>query len=97
MPDGEPYTAGQRLFNMLQNSQLLATVPSWSELVQSTQEEFETIARDTRFKPWLQRLDNRQQEQIRFSRVYANNFHHGADGHNSMMIIAKLADMLDEV
>lgn len=34
--------------------------------------------------------------QISFSRIYADDFHHGADGHNNMLIIAKLADKLDE-
>lgn len=40
-------------------------------------------------------FDERQKSQINFSRLYAADYHHGADGHNNMMIIAKMADLLD--
>jgi hypothetical protein len=45
----------------------------------------------------LEILDERQQKQVAFSREYAKNYGHGADGHNNMLIIAKLADELDRV
>lgn len=45
---------------------------------------------------WFNELETRQQDQVRFSRLYARDFHHGADGHNNMMIIARLAEKLDE-
>lgn len=46
---------------------------------------------------WFDEFDERQQQQIRFSRLYAREFHHGANGHNDMMIIAKMAELLDEL
>jgi hypothetical protein len=39
-------------------------------------------------------FDARQQRQIEFALTYANDFHHGADGHNSMMIIARLVEAI---
>lgn len=44
---------------------------------------------------WFDQFDERQKKQIEFAILYAEQFHHGADGHNSMMIIAKLVDLLD--
>jgi hypothetical protein len=44
---------------------------------------------------WLTHFDDRQREQIAFSRLYARDFNHGADGHNSMLIIARMAELLD--
>lgn len=46
---------------------------------------------------WFEKFDERQQQQIRFSRLYAREFHHGANGHNDMMIIAKMAELMDEM
>lgn len=46
---------------------------------------------------WLSLLDDRQRREIELSIVYARDFHHGTDGHNAKMIIAKLAEMLDAV
>lgn len=46
-------------------------------------------------RKWRNELDERQNHHIDFSVMYANQFHHGADGHNSMMLIAKLAGLLD--
>lgn len=43
---------------------------------------------------WLNEFDERQRKQIEFSAIYENDFHHGANGHNDMMIIAKMARML---
>jgi hypothetical protein len=45
---------------------------------------------------WLLNLFNeRERAEIRFSILYAQRFHHGTDGHNAKMIIAKLAELLD--
>lgn len=46
---------------------------------------------------WLAQFDERQQKTIQFARLYAADFGHGADGHNNMMVIAKLAALLDEM
>jgi hypothetical protein len=46
---------------------------------------------------WLTHFDDRQRKQIAFSRLYARDFGHGATGHNDMLIIAKMAELLDGV
>lgn len=45
---------------------------------------------------WMQELDERQQKEIRFATIYARQFGHGTDGHNRLLLIAKLSDMLDK-
>ncbi len=45
---------------------------------------------------WEKLLDGRQRAEIAFAKFYARNFHHGTDGHNRLMLIARLADLLDE-
>lgn len=45
---------------------------------------------------WNDLFDERQKKEIAFSRIYANDFNHGTDGHNAKVIIAKMADLLDE-
>lgn len=45
---------------------------------------------------WRTQFDARQRTQIKLSQLYAADFHHGADGHNNMMIIAQMAAALDE-
>jgi len=45
---------------------------------------------------WHKLFDERQLKEIAFSRHYAKNYAHGTDGHNAKIIIAKLADLLDE-
>lgn len=44
---------------------------------------------------WLGLLDDRQRMEIELSMLYARDFHHGTDGHNAKMLIAKMAQMLD--
>lgn len=44
---------------------------------------------------WKQYFTLREMKQIRFSQIYFNEFFHGADGHNAMMIIAKLVGLLE--
>jgi hypothetical protein len=47
---------------------------------------------------WLRdRFDERSFTQIVFSVFYAESFHHGADGHNSMLIIARLIGIIREL
>jgi len=45
---------------------------------------------------WLRRLDERQQGLVANARLYANNDPAGMPGHQLALIVAKLADMLDE-
>lgn len=48
------------------------------------------------FRYWLNKLDERQQKEIRFAEVYAEEFHHGTNGHNQLILIAQLAQLLDD-
>jgi hypothetical protein len=45
---------------------------------------------------WMNELDERQQKELMFARMYAKDFAHGTDGHHRLLLIAKLAAMLDE-
>lgn len=45
---------------------------------------------------WKQYFTVRELKQIRFSQIYFNEFTHGADGHNNMVIIAKLVGLLED-
>ncbi len=40
-------------------------------------------------------LDERQQNEVRFNKMYANKFNHGTDGHNPRILIAILAKTID--
>lgn len=48
-------------------------------------------------RKWRDLLDERQNAEITFSELYARDFHHGTDGHNAKMLIAKLAEMLNGI
>ncbi len=45
---------------------------------------------------WMSELDERQQKEVLFARVYAEDFSHGTDGHNRLLLVNKLAQLLDE-
>lgn len=46
---------------------------------------------------WFSRFDERQQKEIVWAFLYAGgSFGHGTVGHNQLMIIAKMADMLNK-
>jgi hypothetical protein len=44
---------------------------------------------------WRDFFDERGKKQISFAAIYARDYHHGADGHNNMLIIAEMAKLLD--
>lgn len=44
---------------------------------------------------WMSQLDERQQAEVRFAKEYAATYHHGTDGHHRLMLIAKMAWMMD--
>lgn len=47
---------------------------------------------------WKQFFDERQLKQIKWSQLYAGDeFRHGDDGHNAKLIIAKMAELLDQI
>lgn len=43
---------------------------------------------------WFAKLDERQQNEVLFAIVYEAHFSHGTDGHNRLLLISKLVDML---
>lgn len=45
---------------------------------------------------WQKLLDQRQKDEVALARFYAQGTKHGTDGHNRLMLIAKMADMLDD-
>lgn len=40
-------------------------------------------------------IDERQRKEVAFSELYAAEFNHGTTGHNQLMLIARLAELLD--
>jgi hypothetical protein len=47
---------------------------------------------------WPQLLDDRQRKELELARLYdTDDFRHGTDGHNRLLLIAKLASLLDRV
>jgi hypothetical protein len=47
-------------------------------------------------RDWRGQLDQRQNKEVDFCQLYLRDFAHGTDGHNAKIIIAKLAQLLDE-
>lgn len=45
---------------------------------------------------WTEQLDERQRKEVALARFYVANFNHGTPGHNHYVLIAKLAEMLNE-
>lgn len=54
-----------------------------------------TATNDLKNYEWFDEFDERQQKEIELALVYAEHFHHGTDGHNAKMIIAKLVELLE--
>lgn len=44
---------------------------------------------------WHNLLDDRQFKEVIFATFYAQNFNHGTAGHNRLLLIAKLASIID--
>lgn len=44
---------------------------------------------------FLEQLDDRQRKELAFAEIYVAQFGHGTDGHNRLLLIAKLAALLD--
>lgn len=44
---------------------------------------------------WDENLDEREFQECEFAKKYALDFAHGTAGHNRLMLIAKLCEMLD--
>jgi hypothetical protein len=41
-------------------------------------------------------LTDRERKEVSFCKIYAKHFAHGSTGHNSMLLVAKLAEHLDQ-
>lgn len=46
---------------------------------------------------WFKGLSEREQNEVNFCMVYSEQFSHGTDGHTRLLMVAKLAKMLDEM
>jgi hypothetical protein len=44
---------------------------------------------------WRQMLDERHRKAIAFAETYVRDFNHGTVGHNDLVLIARLAELLD--
>jgi hypothetical protein len=44
---------------------------------------------------WEKLLNERELKELHFARLYAAEFHHGTDGHNRLLLLDKLAKLLD--
>jgi hypothetical protein len=45
---------------------------------------------------WLNQLDERQRKEVALACTYRDHYAHGTDGHNRLLLIAKLFDLLCE-
>jgi len=46
---------------------------------------------------WRDTFSEREQKEIDFAEKYVRDFNHGTPGHTHFVIIARLAELLDEV
>ena len=46
---------------------------------------------------WTGKFTDREIKEIDFARIYTDNFNHGTDGHNSKMVISKMANLLNAI
>lgn len=55
------------------------------------------IDSDSKKNPsWYNLLTEREIREIEFARLYATEFGHGTDGHNRLVLINKLVDILNQ-
>lgn len=51
-----------------------------------------------KLSPWIKKhFSEREQKEIDFCKTYASYYAHGTNGHNTMMIVAKLSQLLDSI
>lgn len=58
--------------------------------------ETENVLKTLQDLHWYDHLDERQLIEVAFARTYADCYAHGTTGHTQLMLIAKLADLLDQ-
>lgn len=44
---------------------------------------------------WRNQLDDRQQKEVALAETYVRDFNHGTTGHNQLILVATLAELLD--
>lgn len=44
---------------------------------------------------WKVQLTDRERKEVEFCQQYAQNFNHGTDGHSRMLVVARLAQIID--
>ena len=47
-------------------------------------------------RKWWDKLDERQKKELVFAECYARDFNHGTVGHNRLILLSRLAELLDE-
>ena len=47
------------------------------------------------YEKWEKLLDERQLKELHFARLYVAEFNHGTDGHSRLLLIDRLAVLLD--
>lgn len=45
---------------------------------------------------WLTLLTERERKQVEFAQLYTKEFNHGTIGHNDLVLIAKLVDIINQ-
>lgn len=58
-------------------------------------EDEKTLNADGSWNWQVDLLDERQRKELAFARLYAADFSHGTDGHNRLLLLARLADIID--
>jgi hypothetical protein len=46
---------------------------------------------------WQSLLDERQRKEISFAQIYAREYNHGTTGHNQLLLINRLVELLDQI
>lgn len=44
---------------------------------------------------WKIQLTDRERKEVEFCQEYAQNFNHGTDGHSRMLLVARLAQIIE--
>lgn len=75
-------------------------MPDWFDLGERIQKAWVAAAHEIsilakRYFFWRIVLNDREKKQVEFAVMYAKHFSHGATGHNDLLLIAKLATLLD--
>lgn len=77
------------------------SMPAFDDLSETIRQAWRAAARAAcaSGKPanWRLLFDERQRKEIEFAQVYGKDFGHGTTGHNQLLIIARLAELLDSL